>query len=95
MVYGLSLWYSKQRLTSSAVTGSPLAKTAFSLRWKTQTVPSLSVSQLLARLGRNSEVHPYPGVNDWYETVKLNYGVDYATGEKHFCPIPTFLTTPI
>ena len=27
----------------------------------------------------NDCFHPYPGVNDWYETVKLNYGVDYAT----------------
>jgi len=32
---------------------------------------------------------PDPGVNDWYETVKLNYGVDYMHGHKaHFEPIP-------
>lgn len=37
----------------------------------------------------NDCFHPYPGINDWYETVKLNYGVDYATGEKHFSPIPS------
>ena len=31
----------------------------------------------------------YPTDNDWYETVKLNYGVDY-TGDRqgHFNPIP-------
>ena len=30
-----------------------------------------------------------PGVNDWYETVKLNYGVDIQNGrQKHFDPIP-------
>lgn len=30
-----------------------------------------------------------PSVNDWYETVKLNYGVDYiGGGAKHFNPIP-------
>ncbi len=29
-----------------------------------------------------------PGVNDWYETVKLNYGVDYQHGRKDFDPIP-------
>lgn len=29
-----------------------------------------------------------PSVNDWYETVKINYGTDYQTGEKHFYPIP-------
>lgn len=31
----------------------------------------------------------YPSENDWYETVKLNYGVDYLNGmSKHFNPIP-------
>jgi glycosidase len=30
-----------------------------------------------------------PGRNDWYETVKLNYGVDYGNGSCHFCPIPS------
>ncbi len=30
-----------------------------------------------------------PGVNDWYETVKLNYGVDYVGGGvRHFSPRP-------
>lgn len=31
----------------------------------------------------------FPGVNDWYDTVKLNYGVDPANGSKHFDPIPS------
>lgn len=30
----------------------------------------------------------FPGPNDWYETVKLNYGVDPANGNKHFEPVP-------
>ena len=31
-----------------------------------------------------------PGMNDWYETVKLNYGVDYYAGRTgHFDPIPS------
>ncbi|MBQ7631974.1 MAG: alpha-amylase [Paludibacteraceae bacterium] len=31
----------------------------------------------------------HPGENDWYETVKLNYGVFYqGGGEKQFDPIP-------
>ena len=31
-----------------------------------------------------------PSINDWYETVKLNYGVDYVNGgTKHFDPIPS------
>ena len=30
-----------------------------------------------------------PGMNDWYETVKLNYGLDYYAGRVgHFKPIP-------
>ena len=30
-----------------------------------------------------------PSINDWYETCKLNYGVDYQNGiVKHFDPIP-------
>ena len=37
----------------------------------------------------NDCFHPYPGVNDWYETVKLIYGIDYATGQRHFSPIPS------
>ena len=28
------------------------------------------------------------GRNDWYETVKLNYGHDYLSGEDNFDPIP-------
>lgn len=30
----------------------------------------------------------FPGVNDWYETVKLNYGLDYGDGSRHFTPMP-------
>ena len=30
-----------------------------------------------------------PALTDWFETVKLNYGVDYANGRKpHFAPVP-------
>ena len=42
-----------------------------------------------ARATGNDCFSPSPGVNDWYETVKLNYGVDYCGGRvKHFSPIP-------
>lgn len=31
----------------------------------------------------------YPSINDWYETVKLNYGVDYVHGmSKYFSSVP-------
>jgi len=36
----------------------------------------------------NDHFDPHPGMNDWYETVKLNYGVDYYTHYGHFDPIP-------
>ncbi|MEG2779722.1 MAG: alpha-amylase family protein, partial [Bacteroidales bacterium] len=30
-----------------------------------------------------------PTINDWYETIKLNYGIDYCGGaKKYFNPIP-------
>ena len=29
-----------------------------------------------------------PGRNDWYDTVKLNYGIDYRTGNRRFSPVP-------
>lgn len=46
-----------------------------------------------ARCTGNNCFHPYPGVNDWYETVKLNYGVDYTGGgSHHFDPIPSTWT---
>lgn len=30
----------------------------------------------------------FPSVNDWYETAKLNYGIDYGDGTRHFTPVP-------
>ena len=30
----------------------------------------------------------HPDINDWYETVKLNYGVDYNSGRTYFSPVP-------
>ena len=29
-----------------------------------------------------------PSRNDWYDTVKLNYGIDYRTGNRCFSPVP-------
>ena len=29
-----------------------------------------------------------PHLNDWFETVKLNYGVDFGDHSKHFDPVP-------
>ena len=42
-----------------------------------------------AKATGNDCFHNAPGMNDWYETVKLNYGVDYyASRVGHFNPIP-------
>jgi len=37
----------------------------------------------------NDHFDNHPGFNDWYETVKLNYGKDYWTGYGHYDPIPS------
>ncbi|MDR0558799.1 MAG: alpha-amylase family protein [Prevotellaceae bacterium] len=29
-----------------------------------------------------------PNIDDWFETIKLNYGIDFSTGSTHFDPIP-------
>ena len=41
-----------------------------------------------AKASGNDCFNAFPGPNDWYETVKLNYGVDYGDGSRHFDPIP-------
>ncbi|MCU4177186.1 alpha-amylase family glycosyl hydrolase [Carboxylicivirga sp. N1Y90] len=41
-----------------------------------------------ARATGNDCFNPSPGINDWFETIKLNYGVNYQDGTKHFDPIP-------
>lgn len=44
-----------------------------------------------AKATGNDRFDARPGQNDWYETVKLNYGVDYCDAggrSEHFDPIP-------
>lgn len=42
-----------------------------------------------AKASGNDVFHAWPNRNDWYETVKLNYGVDYQGGGRNcFEPIP-------
>jgi glycosidase len=46
-------------------------------------------SEFPAKVTGNDCFNATPGKNDWYETVKLNYGVDYMNGKiGHFSPIP-------
>lgn len=43
-----------------------------------------------AKATGNDCFSPWPSRNDWYETVKLNYGVDYMGGrQEHFSPVPS------
>ena len=45
--------------------------------------------EIPAKATGNDHFDNAPGMNDWYETVKLNYGVDYYAGRVgHFDPIP-------
>lgn len=45
--------------------------------------------ELPAKATGNDVFSASPSINDWFETVKLNYGVDYLNGRrKHFEPVP-------
>lgn len=47
-------------------------------------------SEYPAKVTGNDCFVPAPSRNDWYETVKLNYGVDYIGGHSlHFDPVPS------
>jgi glycosidase len=42
-----------------------------------------------AKATGNDQFTASPGINDWFETVKLNYGVDYLNDRQtHFDPMP-------
>ncbi len=53
------------------------------------TIETNSYSEFPAKATGNDAFTAQPSINDWYETVKLNYGVDYLNGmQSHFDPIP-------
>lgn len=41
-----------------------------------------------AKASGNDCFTAFPGVNDWYDTVKLNYGYDPGDRSRHFDPVP-------
>lgn len=42
-----------------------------------------------AKASGNDVFNAFPQKHDWYETIKLNYGIDYQDGNsKHFYPTP-------
>lgn len=43
-----------------------------------------------AKATGNDCFNAWPSRNDWYETIKLNYGIDYMNGrQNHFNPTPS------
>lgn len=47
-----------------------------------------SYIEIPAKVSGNDCFSNKPSKYDWYDTVKLNYGVDYSTGNSYFSPIP-------
>ena len=71
-----------QQPTSSTVTE------LVEVPWLRQAQPP-QYQEFPAKASGNDVFSPYPSVNDWYDTVKLNYGVDYQNNNaKHFDTIP-------
>ncbi|WP_165156249.1 alpha-amylase family glycosyl hydrolase [Parabacteroides sp. ZJ-118] len=59
------------------------------LRFDPQREEDFAYSEFPAKVTGNNHFDAYPSQNDWYETVKLNYGVDYMHGGVcHFNAIP-------
>ena len=62
-----------------------------SISHSTFHTPHSTYSENPARATGNDQFSNQPSANDWYETVKLNYGIDYCDAggrSEHFCPIP-------
>ena len=41
-----------------------------------------------AKVTGSGSITATPDVNDWYETIKLNYGINVFDGSRHFTPTP-------
>ncbi|MBK8805627.1 MAG: alpha-amylase [Bacteroidales bacterium] len=53
------------------------------------TVGSPEYIEFPAKVTGNDAFTAHPSINDWYETIKLNYGIDYQNlWEEHFEKIP-------
>ena len=56
-----------------------------------QIAPQSDYQEVPAKATGNDRFDNCPGRNDWYETVKLNYGIDYCDAggrSEHFSPTP-------
>ncbi len=53
-------------------------------------IQAFPYEEIPAKATGNDVFAAKPSINDWFETIKLNYGVDYQNGRsKHFDPIPS------
>ncbi len=62
-------------------------------RWFEPQFPMMhghgAYAEFPAKATGNDLFDPSPTTNDWYDTVKLNYGIDYCSGRtRHFDPKP-------
>ena len=52
-----------------------------------------SYTEIPAKATGNDVFSASPSIDDWYETIKLNYGIDYQNGKmNHFDTIPSTWT---
>ena len=50
---------------------------------------TIPYTEIPAKVSGNNVFSSQPSIHDWFETVKLNYGIDYQHGNQtHFDPIP-------
>ncbi|WP_040005637.1 alpha-amylase family protein [Fibrisoma limi] len=50
---------------------------------------SRALTEYPAKVTGSGSITEAPSINDWYETIKLNYGIDiFDGGRAHFNPIP-------
>lgn len=47
-----------------------------------------TLQEFPAKVTGSGSITATPDINDWYETVKLNYGINVFDGSRHFDPIP-------
>lgn len=47
-----------------------------------------SLHEFPAKITGSGSLTATPDANDWYETVKLNYGINVFDGSRHFSPVP-------
>lgn len=67
------------------ITGQPFKTSNFN----NNNYPVGPYKEYPAKATGNDQFTPSPTCNDWYETIKLNYGVDYMGGRQtHFDVVP-------